>query len=103
MEQRHSSVNFKSRSNRQSDLKSEIQNLLSGIKSYQKEKFSFWEEVVGEKIANVAVPIKNKKGILFVKVRDAVWKFELTRRKEEIHKMINEHLKKNSIKDIVFI
>ena len=58
---------------------------------------------MGEKIAAVAVPVKNKKGVLLVKVQDAVWKFELTRRKEEIHKMINEHLKKNLIKDIVFI
>jgi predicted nucleic acid-binding Zn ribbon protein len=103
MEQRHSSINYRAHSHKQSDLQSEIQDLLKGIKTYQKEKFSFWEEVVGEKIAGVAVPVKNKKGVLIVKVRDAVWKFELTRRKEEILKMINGHFKKSLVKDIVFI
>ncbi len=103
MEQHHLSINYKSHSQRQNDLKTEVQSLLGGINTYRKARFSFWEEVVGEKIAGVAVPVRNKKGILFVKVRDAVWKFELTRRKEEIHKMLNEHLKKNIIKDIVFI
>ena len=103
MEQHRASINFKRHSNKQSDLQAEIQGLLKSVKTYQKERFSFWEEVVGEKIAAVAVPVKNKKGVLLVKVQDAVWKFELTRRKEEIHKMINEHLKKNLIKDIVFI
>ena len=103
MEQHHSSISFKKHDNKQSSLQDEIQALLKNVKTYQKERFSFWEEVVGEKIAAVAVPVKNKKGVLLVKVQDAVWKFELTRRKEEIHKMINDHLKKNLIKDIVFL
>ena len=58
---------------------------------------------MGEKISNVAVPVSNKKGVLFVKVRDSIWRFELTRRKDEIILKINKHLKKNSIRDIVFI
>jgi predicted nucleic acid-binding Zn ribbon protein len=59
--------------------------------------------VVGAKIAKVAVPVKNKKGVLFVKVEDSIWRFELTRSKEEIIKKVNEHLNKNVLKDIVFI
>jgi hypothetical protein len=58
---------------------------------------------VGEKRARVAIPIKNKKGVLFVKVEDAVWRFELTKRKDELIDKVNLHLKKNTIKDIVFI
>ncbi len=96
-------IDFKTRSKHVTSLKSELNGLLKGIKKYQKERFAYWEEVVGEKIAKVAVPVKNKKGILFVKVEDAVWRFELTRRKEEILNKINEHSKKGIIKDIVFI
>jgi predicted nucleic acid-binding Zn ribbon protein len=96
-------IDFKVRTKRQSLLKNEINELIKGVKKYQKEKFIFWEEVVGEKISNVAVPVKNKKGVLFVKVEDSVWRFELTRRKDELISKINEHSKKNLIKDIVFI
>ncbi|MGH2574160.1 MAG: DUF721 domain-containing protein [Ignavibacteria bacterium] len=103
MEQQYSGINFKKHSQSQSSLKTEINKLVKNLKSYQKERFAYWEEIVGEKIANVAIPIKNKKGILLVKVPDSVWRFELTRRKDEIITLINEHLKKNSIKDIVFL
>lgn len=103
MELQKPSINFKAHSRAQTTLKAEINGLVKGIRSFQKQQFSFWEEVVGARIAKVAVPVRNKKGILFVKVEDAVWRFELTRSKEEIVKKINEHLNKNTIKDIVFI
>lgn len=103
MAQSRQIIDFKTRSKHSSSLKSELNGLLKGIKKYRKERFAYWEEVVGEKIAKVAVPVKNKKGVLFVKVEDAVWRFELTRRKDEILNKINEHSNKSSIKDIVFI
>ncbi len=59
--------------------------------------------MVGEKISKIAVPVKNKNGVLFIKVEDAIWRFELSRRKEELIQKINEHLKKNVFKEIVFI
>lgn len=96
-------IDFKTRSRHAASLKSELNGLIKGIKKYQKERYAFWEEAVGEKIAKVAVPVKNKKGVLFVKVEDSVWRFELTRRKEEILQKLNEHSIKSSIKDIVFI
>jgi len=103
MEQQKQSINFRTHSQQLSNLKYEINELVKGIKNFQKERFAFWEEVVGEKISKVAVPVKNKKGVLFVKVEDSIWRFELTRSKEEIIIKINEHLNKNSIRDIVFI
>jgi len=103
MAQSKQTIDFRTRSKHVASLKSELTGLLKGIKKYQKERFAFWEEVVGEKIAEVAVPVKNKKGVLFVKVEDSVWRFELTRRKDEILNKINEHSNKTSIKDIVFI
>jgi predicted nucleic acid-binding Zn ribbon protein len=103
MERQKSSLDFKTHSQSQSLLKNELNILLKGVKDLRKERFAFWEEVVGGRISNVAIPVKNKKGVLFVKVQDAVWRFELTRNKDEIIKKINEYLNKNTIKDIVFI
>lgn len=87
----------------QTTLGFEVGELINSLKNDSNRRFSFWEEVVGTKISQVAVPMKTKKSILFVKVQDSIWRFELTRRKDEIIKKINEHLKKNSIRDIVFI
>jgi predicted nucleic acid-binding Zn ribbon protein len=103
MELQHLPINLKKHSNSRTTLKSEISNLIKGVRNFQKARFPFWEEVMGEKISNVAVPVNNKKGVLLVKVRDPIWRFELTRRKAEIISKINKHLKKHSIKDIVFI
>jgi predicted nucleic acid-binding Zn ribbon protein len=103
MAQQNLTPNLKKRTQKQADLKSEISVLLKNIKAEKRKRYAFWEDVVGEKIAKVAEPVKNKNGILFVKVQDATWRFELTRRKPEICTLINEHLKKNTIKDIVFI
>ena len=103
MEPQKQPLNFRTRSRTQSTLKNEITGLVKGIKNFQKQQFPYWEEVVGVKIAAVAVPVRNKKGVLFVKVEDSIWRFELTRSKDEIIKKINEHLNKKIIKDIVFI
>jgi predicted nucleic acid-binding Zn ribbon protein len=103
MAQSRQPIDFKTRTKRVASLKNELNGLIKGIKKYQKDRFAYWEQTVGEKIAKVAVPVKNKKGVLFVKVEDAVWRFELTRRKDEILNKINEHSKKSLIKDIVFI
>ncbi len=103
MAQSRQPIDFKTRTKRVASLKNELNGLIKGIKKYQRDRFAYWELTVGEKIAKVAVPVKNKKGVLFVKVEDAVWRFELTRRKDEILNKINEHSKKSLIKDIVFI
>lgn len=103
MEQPLKAPDFKKHSRRQASLSDEVQNLIKGIKKIRKSRFIFWEEVVGEKISKVAVPVKNKNGVLFVKVEDSIWRFELSRRKEELLIKINEHLKKNTIREIVFI
>ena len=103
MAQSRHPVDFNKRSQRRSLLKDEVNELLKGVKKYQKAKYAYWEEVVGEKIGKVAVPVKNKKGVLFVKVEDSVWRFELTRRKTELISKINEYSNKIKIKDIVFI
>jgi len=84
-------------------LSAEIGDLIMGIRKTQKDRFPFWEAVVGQAVADVAMPVRNKKGVLMVKVRDSSWRFVLTRGKEEILVNINRFLKKDEFKDIVFI
>lgn len=84
-------------------LKDELSGLLKELKTKRKEVFGFWEDVVGEKIAKIAIPVKNKNGILYIKVEDSVWRFELTRNKNEIIKKIGSLKNKVHIRDIVFI
>lgn len=103
MEQHKRSINYKVHSRKQNQLGSQISDLIKDLKIIQKDKFNYWEEVVGPKIAKIALPVKTKNGVMFVKVQDAVWRFELTRNKKELIDKINLHLKLNSIKDIVFI
>ena len=103
MEQQKLYSDLKHHSQRQSALNSEISDLLNGLKNRKNERFAFWESVMGKKISKVAVPVRNKKGVLFVKGQDSIWRFELARNKDEIIKKLNEHLKKNSVKDLVFI
>ncbi|HEY5536666.1 MAG TPA: DUF721 domain-containing protein [Ignavibacteria bacterium] len=66
-----------------------------------------WEECVGTVIAGYSVPAHLKNGKLFVRVENAVWRFELAAKKLDIINKLNNVLdktkKKKLIKDIVFI
>ena len=59
-----------------------------------------WPAIVGPRIAEVAEPYRVDGGILYVRVRTAEWRNELTMRKPEILKKINA--KENIIQDILF-
>lgn len=96
-------IDFRTHKKHSSTLSNEIASLISAFKDERHAKYSFWKDAVGEQIANVTAPVSSKRGILYVKVSDAVWRFELTRRKEEIVEKINLSITKNKIKDIVFI
>jgi predicted nucleic acid-binding Zn ribbon protein len=84
-------------------LSYEVKKIIKGLKENQKKQFKYWEEVVGEKLSGIAQPIKDKKGILYVKVPDSVWRFELSMRKDELKEKINQHLNKQYIKEIIFL
>ena len=97
------SINLKTRTKKTKELNAEINDLLSSLKNIKKQRYSFWFTAVGETISKVAVPVYKKNGILLVKVQDSVWRFELTRRKDELLESINKELKENKkIKDIIF-
>ncbi|MBZ0202046.1 MAG: DUF721 domain-containing protein [Ignavibacteria bacterium] len=97
------SINYKVHKKKPSALNEEIGQLLGKLKEIKKDKYSFWHNAVGETISKIAVPTYKKKDILFVKVHDSVWRFELTRRKCELLENINNNLNtENKLKDIIF-
>ena len=63
---------------------------------------AFWDVSVGKEVSRHTEPQKITDGILFVKVKDAVWRNELTYLKHEIMQKLNAHVGKNAIKEIKF-
>ncbi len=61
---------------------------------------SEWQSIVGNKIAKETEPYKVDGSILYVRVRTAEWRNELTMIKPEILKKIN--IQENIIHDILF-
>ncbi len=97
-------IDFRTHKKHSSSLSNEIASLISDFKNERHAKYSFWKDAVSEQIAKVTEPVFIKRGILYVKVTNSVWRFEvLTQRKEEILEKINSIITKNKIKDIVFI
>lgn len=61
-----------------------------------------WKKVVGETIAAKTNPLKVKDSILFVRVENPSWRNELVFLKPKIIKELNQSVKANVIKDMVF-
>ncbi len=61
-----------------------------------------WESVVGEHIGRVAEAIKIVRGVLVVRVKNGVWRNELSLRKREIIGTLNQALGDEVVKDIQF-
>ena len=73
-----------------------------GKKLKQYEAVRVWQDVVGDKIAKVAIPTKIINGTLIVKVEKSTWRNELSLLKREIITKINAALKEEIVKDIKF-
>jgi predicted nucleic acid-binding Zn ribbon protein len=75
-----------------------------GIKKklHEQDAFVVWGEAVGERIARVATPTGMRRGVLIVSVKSGVWRNELSMRKQEIVRRINELLGGEIVKDIKF-
>lgn len=71
------------------------------VKQY--EVLNKWPQIVGEKIASVSSVEKIRDGILFVRVKNNVWRNELLFLKNKIKKNIEEEIGSGIIKDIIFI
>ena len=69
----------------------------------QGRAFILWDEVVGEINARKAKPFKIDRGKLFVRTTDSTWRQELFYQKNEIIKKLNIKLRRDVIKDIIFL
>lgn len=104
-------VDTKRRINRIICLKDEIDGFVKylGLDERMQELkiLEVWKECVGETIAKFSRPVELKRNKLFVRVENAVWRFELSTKRTEIISRLNQILykkdKKKNIKEIVFI
>ncbi len=64
--------------------------------------FLNWNRLVGERIASRSNPVKIRDSILFVRVENASWRSQLFFMKRKIIEELNQSMKANVIKDIVF-
>lgn len=63
---------------------------------------TLWNEIVGERIAQVAKAKKIKNGKLSISVENSVWRNELIFLKKEIMEKINKKFNEEIVKDIIF-
>lgn len=61
-----------------------------------------WPEIVGEQIARVTEPQRIEHGVLFVSVKTAPWRSELSLKRLEIMKKLNTAAGADVIRDIRF-
>lgn len=61
-----------------------------------------WEEVVGDIISHISLPVSFYEGKLTVSVKDPIWMNQLNLMKKQIIPMINQKVGKELIKDIKF-
>ncbi|MEA2076590.1 MAG: DUF721 domain-containing protein [Candidatus Marinimicrobia bacterium] len=74
-----------------------------GKKAMQEyEVFREWNTVVGEVVAQVSVPVKVVKGVLYVSVKSSTWRQELSMQKPQILKKIDDRFGQGIIFDIRF-
>jgi predicted nucleic acid-binding Zn ribbon protein len=59
-----------------------------------------WPRIVGEKIASATVAEKLEKGILTVRVKNSVWRYELTMQKASILEKIAAEYGPGLVRDI---
>ena len=75
-----------------------------GIKKklHEQDAFVVWDEAVGQRIAKIATPTRMLRGTLIVSVKSGAWRNELSMRKHEVLRRINELLGGEIVKDIKF-
>lgn len=76
-----------------------------GIKEKVKEQklFTEWEDIVGEKLAEICLPKEIKNGIIFLECPSPVWMQELSFRRREIIKKINKKFNYRICNDVKIV
>ena len=85
-----------------------LQNVISEVlkefgldkKARTYEVLTEWPRLVGEKIASATVAEKLEKGILTIRVKNTVWRYELTMQKASILEKIAKEYGTGLVRDI---
>lgn len=64
--------------------------------------FGAWPKAVGQDISRQAKPIGFRNGILFVETKHPIWTTELTAKRRQIQKKLNEALGQEVVREIHF-
>ncbi len=84
-----------------------LQNLLRNLglekRIKEQELVLNWDKIVGEKIADKAKAYKIEGDKLFVRVESSCWRNELFYLKKDIIEKLNYSVKKEIVKDIIFL
>ncbi|MGE3260995.1 MAG: DUF721 domain-containing protein [Bacteriovoracia bacterium] len=64
--------------------------------------FGAWPKAVGQDISKQAKPVGFRNGILFVETQHPIWTTELTAKRHQIQKKLNEALGQEMVRDIHF-
>ena len=80
-----------------------IKNLGFERKLSELDAVKLWEEIVGEKIAQVSTALKITDGRLYIRVPDPVWRQQLVYLKQEFIAAINARMGKAVVKDIYLV
>lgn len=75
--------------------------IADGIK--QQQAMLVWSEVVGPTIANISQPVRIEHGKLYVEIENNTWRHEIFYYKRQIINRLNKKLKRDIVKDIVFV
>jgi len=107
MTNKYANENKDGRLNKVINLRTELDEFMDYIglssKMHELKILKVWNECVGDTISKYSKPVDIKKNKLYVSVENAVWRYELSTRKEEILERVNKVLKNKIIKDIVFV
>ena len=96
-----------------SDRKFEAQKLSEVLSHISKQKYiseglkklrikELWDEIMGENISVYTERIKLEKFVLYIKIKSPTLKEELRFGEDKILKLLNEKLKSEEIKKIIF-
>jgi predicted nucleic acid-binding Zn ribbon protein len=80
-----------------------IKNLGFEKKLSELDAVKLWEEIVGEKIAQVSTALKITEGRLYVRVPDPAWRQQLVYFKQEFIAAINARMGRAVVKDIYLV
>lgn len=83
-----------------------IENIVQKITGknafHEYEAYRMWPEICGERIASVTSAETVISGVMYICVKNAVWRQELSFLKEEFLLRFREHFSAEIIKDIIF-